>query len=262
MAAPRACGRHPPDGARTLLEALAVASAHATEVRWSGRRLWASVRSRRINLTFHGIGRTERCLEPGEELVWLDQDQFEAALDSVVGRSDVQITFDDGNASDLEHALPQLRRRGLTATFFLVAGRVGAPGFLDEEGIRALAAAGMRIGCHGMRHRPWRRLGEHALREEVVDARRLLEQVVDRPVTEAAFPFGAYDRRVLRFLRRHGYRRAFSSDRGTARPGDWIQARNTVRPANALCLAEGVLAEASPHTVLRRRAKLTAKRWR
>jgi peptidoglycan/xylan/chitin deacetylase (PgdA/CDA1 family) len=233
-----------------------------SQVRWPRRRLWASVRSRTINLTFHGVGRTERPLEPDEELVWLDQEQFESVLDSVVGRSDVQITFDDGNASDVEHALPQLRRRELTATFFVVAGRLGAPGFLDERGVRALAAAGMGIGCHGMRHRPWRRLDERALWEEVVEARRLLEQVVERPVTEAACPFGSYDRRVLRFLRGHGYRRAYTSDRGTARPGDWIQARNTVRPGNAAGVVEHVLAEGSTHNVLRRRAKLMAKRWR
>jgi peptidoglycan/xylan/chitin deacetylase (PgdA/CDA1 family) len=201
-------------------------------------------------------------LEPGEELVWLDQDQFESVLDSVVDRGDVQITFDDGNASDVDHALPQLRRRKLTATFFIVAGRLGAPGFLDESGVRTLAAAGMMIGCHGMRHRPWRGLDERALWEEVVDARRLLEQVLNRPVTEAACPFGAYDRRVLRFLRRHGYRRAYTSDAGTAQPGDWLQARNTVRPANAMDVIEHVVAEASTRNPLRQRAKLTAKRWR
>jgi peptidoglycan/xylan/chitin deacetylase (PgdA/CDA1 family) len=218
--------------------------------------------SSRVNLTFHGIGRIGRPLAQGEGRVWLDEDQFEAALDSVVDRSDVQITFDDGNASDVEHALPQIRRRGLTATFFVVAGRLGAPGFLDGDGVRELAAAGMRIGCHGMRHRPWRGLDERELWEEIVEARRLLEEVVRGPVTEAACPFGSYDRHVLRLLRRHGYRRAYTSDRGTARAGDWIQTRNTVHPGNAAGVVDRVLAEASTHNGLRRRAKLAVKRWR
>jgi peptidoglycan/xylan/chitin deacetylase (PgdA/CDA1 family) len=216
-----------------------------------------------INLTFHGVGAPKRPLEPGEELLWLDSDQFESALDSVVGRTDVQITFDDGNASDVEEALPQLRQRGLTATFFVVAGRLGEPGFLDEGGVRELAAAGMGIGCHGMRHRAWRRLDGRRLWEEIVEARRVLERVVARPVTEAACPFGSYDRRVLRFLRRQGYRRAFTSDTGTARSGDWLQARNSVRPGHADGVIEHVLAaERSTPSVLRRRAKLAAKRWR
>jgi peptidoglycan/xylan/chitin deacetylase (PgdA/CDA1 family) len=224
--------------------------------------LVGSVRSRQINLTFHGIGSTERPLDPGEELLWLQQDQFESALDSIVGRSDVRITFDDGNVSDIEHALPQLRRRGLTATFFIVAGRLGAPGFLDEDGVHALVAGGMGIGCHGMRHRPWQGLDKRELWEEVVEARRLLEEVVARPVAEAACPFGSYDRRVLRFLRRHGYRRAYTSDRGTARARDWVQVRNSVHPGEAPNVIEHVLAETPAHNALRRRAKLAAKRWR
>jgi peptidoglycan/xylan/chitin deacetylase (PgdA/CDA1 family) len=232
-------------------------------VRGAQRRLSASVASRRINLTFHGVGEAERPLDPGEEHFWLAEDEFESVLDSVVGRDDVHITFDDGNASDVERVLPQLRRRGLTATFFVVAGRLSAPGFLDESGVRALADAGMGIGCHGMRHRPWRRLDRPALWEEVVEARRVLERVVDRPVAEAACPFGSYDRRVLGFLRTHGYRRAFTSDTGTARPGDWVQARNSVRPGNAAGVIERVLAaERSTHNVVRRRVKLAAKRWR
>jgi peptidoglycan/xylan/chitin deacetylase (PgdA/CDA1 family) len=223
----------------------------------------ASVRGRAINLTFHGVGEPGRPLEPGEEQVWLDPDQFESVLDSVVGRRDVRLTFDDGNASDLEHALPRLRRRDLTATFFVVAGRLGHPGFLDEVGVQALADAGMGIGCHGMRHRPWRELDERELTEELFDARLVLERVIDRPVTEAACPFGSYDRRVLRSLRRHGYRRAYTSDPGTTRPGDWIQTRNTVSPSNAVGLVERVLAvEKSAYKVLVGRAKRAVKRWR
>jgi peptidoglycan/xylan/chitin deacetylase (PgdA/CDA1 family) len=218
---------------------------------------------RAINLTFHGIGATERRLNPGEDDVWLDPDRFESVLDSVAGASDVRITFDDGNASDVEHALPALRRRGLTATFFVVAGRLGTPGFLDEGGVQALAAEGMAIGCHGMRHRPWRRLDEHTLREELVDARRLLEGVIERPVTEAACPFGSYDRRVLRSLRRCGYRRVYTSDRGTAQSDHWLQARNTVRPSDEPELVDHVRSLETPvYNAVRRRVKLAAKRWR
>lgn len=53
-------------------------------------------------------------MEPREEPFWLHRDQLESAPDSVVGRIDFEIPFNDGNAFDLEHALQQLRRRGLT----------------------------------------------------------------------------------------------------------------------------------------------------
>ena len=218
---------------------------------------------RRINLIFHGIGDPDRPLDPGEDDVWVSRLQFLSILDSVAGRSDVRITFDDGNASDVAHALPALRRRGLRATFFVVAGRLGAPSFLDEADVRALADAGMAIGSHGMRHRPWRELDDRELREELMEAKERLEEVVERPVTEAGCPFGSYDRRVLRALRRYGYERVYTSDRGTARADAWLQARNSVGPADDAGLLDRIIsADRRPHEALRRRTKLVAKRLR
>jgi len=218
---------------------------------------------RNINLTLHGIGLCERPLEPGEDRVWVGVDEFESVLDAVAGREDVHITFDDGNASDAVHALPALLARGLRATFFVVAGRLDEPGFLNADDVRALADAGMGIGCHGMRHRPWRRLEEHALHEELVDARAVLEGVVGRRVAEAACPFGSYDRRVLSGLRAEGYRRVFTSDRGNARPDAWLQARTTLHSGSALATAEHALRGRIPvHEALARTPVLALKRWR
>ena len=102
-----------------------------------------------IHLTFHGVGQPERVLEPGEELVWVSRGQFLALLDRAQHRRDVTITFDDGNASDIEVALPALRDRGIRATFFVVAGRLGTPAFLDEDGVRMLTEAGWRLAATG-----------------------------------------------------------------------------------------------------------------
>jgi peptidoglycan/xylan/chitin deacetylase (PgdA/CDA1 family) len=221
------------------------------------------VQNSTLNLTFHGIGAPARELDPGEAAVWVRPDRFGAILDAVAWRPDVRITFDDGNVSDVQHALPALRRRGLTGTFFVVAGRLGEPGFLDAEGVRALAAAGMTIGCHGMRHRPWRRLDADALHEELVEAKRILEDVVGRPVTQAACPFGSYDRRVLRALKRSAYRHVYTSDRGRAHAGDWLQTRTTIRATDDAAQLGPILKpdRRSPRALVRR-AKLTAKRWR
>jgi peptidoglycan/xylan/chitin deacetylase (PgdA/CDA1 family) len=220
------------------------------------------VRSRTINLTFHGVGKRERDAESGDDRTWLDLDSFTSVLDSVVDRREVRISFDDGNASDVIHGLPALLRRGLRATFFVVAGRLDAPEFLDAGGVRTLADAGMTIGCHGMRHRRWRGLGDDALREELVDARMILEAIVGGPVTEAACPFGSYDRRVLSFLRRSGYRHVYTSDRGTSDPDAWLQPRNSVRRGEGAAVLDDVLSREKGPGALVRQLRLYAKRWR
>jgi peptidoglycan/xylan/chitin deacetylase (PgdA/CDA1 family) len=216
-----------------------------------------------INLTFHGIGAPKRRLDAGERNVWVSRDRFVSLLDLVRARDDVAISFDDGNLSDVEHAMPALSERGLVATFFVVAGRLGTPHFVDEEAVRVLAAEGMEIGCHGMGHRPWRGLDEQALREELVDARTALERVIERPVTRAACPFGSYDRRVLRTLRGCGYERVYTSDGGTARPTDFLQARNSIGVNDDSTVLERIAAvDSTGRRALGRRAKLAIKRWR
>ena len=221
------------------------------------------MRARCINLTFHGVADPGRPFEPGEADVWVSRRRFTAVLDAIAGRDDVRLTFDDGNASDLRHALPALADRDLHATFFVVAGRLGTRGFLAATGVRTLADAGMAIGCHGMRHRPWRALDDRALREELVHARHRLEDVVQRPVAEAGCPFGSYDRRVLAWLRRAGYERVFTSDRGSAPAKAWLQARNSVGAADDAGVL-GAIAAADRRALagLPRRAKLAVKRWR
>jgi peptidoglycan/xylan/chitin deacetylase (PgdA/CDA1 family) len=219
--------------------------------------------TRLVNLTFHGVGPRKRALDPGEARTWVALDTFRAVLDSVAGRRDVRVTFDDGNDSDLAYALPELRRRGLTATFFVVAGRLRTPGFLDEAAVRELASAGMTIGVHGMRHRPWRHLDDGELGEELDESRRVLEEVVGGPITQAACPFGSYDRRVLRALRGYGYERVYTSDRGVERPDAWLQARNTVHDGDEPTLVECVRrASRGPRHALRQRPKRLVKRWR
>src|SRR5690349_24348429 len=109
-----------------------------------------------INICFHGIGTPQRELELGEDRYWISVEMFHAVLDEIRTWPSVRISFDDGNASDLEIGLPALLERGLTAEFYVLASRFGKAGSLSEEATRKLHSAGMTIGTHGMWHRPWR----------------------------------------------------------------------------------------------------------
>lgn len=180
------------------------------------------------NLCFHGIGAPVRPLEPGEDTYWITRDAYERILDEVAERPEVRLSFDDGNWSDVEYALPGLTERGLEATFFVLAGRLGAAGSLDEEAVRLLHESGMRIGSHGMDHRSWRGMDEPTARRELVEARSRIAAVVGAPVTDAALPRGQYDRTTLARLRRLGYRAVFTSDRTRAPEGAWLQPRFSV----------------------------------
>jgi peptidoglycan/xylan/chitin deacetylase (PgdA/CDA1 family) len=184
-------------------------------------------------LLFHGIGEPHHLVGPEELPYWLSAASFSHLLDQVSECSDrsdlgITITFDDGNASDAYLALPELSKRGLRASFFVCAGRIGKSHYLDNTMIKDLLEGGMSVGCHGMDHRDWRTLDSLTLELEVDGARRKLEQVVQRPVTTVAVPFGSYDRRILNRLTRDRWECIYTSDRGTAQSLAMIKPRETI----------------------------------
>ncbi|WP_410621814.1 polysaccharide deacetylase family protein [Amycolatopsis sp. cmx-8-4] len=190
----------------------------------------------------HGIGRPARQLEPGENERWVTVEQFDRILDAIEERADVHLTFDDGNESDVEIALPRLVERGMTAEFFPLAGRLGQRGYLDRDALRDLARAGMEIGSHGWEPRDWRRLDDRHARRELTDAPKLLGDLCGRPVRRYSLPFGAYDRRVLDRLRQAGATRVYASDGGEASRDGWLQPRTELRHDLDQEWLDGVLA--------------------
>lgn len=187
-----------------------------------------------VNLCFHGVGVCAREREPGEVAYWMDTDVFLGVLDLVAVRGGVRLSFDDGNRSDVDVVLPSLRERGLTATFFPLAGRLDDPASLGTEDLRKLRAEGMSIGSHGWTHTAWRGLDDAEARREFFEARVVLEEASGGSITEAAFPLGSYDRAVLRRLKSAGYRAVYSSDRFPARRSAWLQARYSVGSADTV----------------------------
>ncbi len=188
---------------------------------------------RELILNFHGLGEPHPRVDDEEKLCWWSVSSFVRLLDLIserpIGESpDILLTFDDGNESDAVFALPALVKRGLKATFFICAGRVGTAHYLDKSMIEELLSCSMGIGSHGMYHRDWCALDPKELDEEVVDARRRIEDVTGRAVTKVAIPFGSYNRHVLSRLKREDWDCIYTSDRGTARRNDKIKPRETL----------------------------------
>lgn len=183
----------------------------------------------RLVIIFHGIGSKPHWAGDDEVPYWCQESRFLSLLDAIPDVSaqaglPIEITFDDGNASDIEIAAPALQRRGLKATFFVCAGRIGRPGYLDASQLRSLAQGGMTIGSHGWDHVDWRGLhSRDDLHREVFGARELIENVVAvGPVISVAIPFGSYDRRVREVVGQ-AFSEIHTSDGGLApRAGDTV----------------------------------------
>ncbi len=122
------------------------------------------------------------------------------------------LTFDDGLADNLDIMLPLMRAQAAPATVFIVPGWLGqrhphhsAASILDEDGVRALHAAGIEIGGHTLSHPDLTELSEEEARRELAGSRAALESMIDAPVTVAAYPSGRANDQTRRACADAGY---------------------------------------------------------
>jgi peptidoglycan/xylan/chitin deacetylase (PgdA/CDA1 family) len=177
-------------------------------------------------LAYHTVGRYDALLPSG---IGLSPEAFAAHLDHLAGRvvpleaalagRGIAITFDDGYADNLAHAVPELARRGMPATFFVTAGLVDGRMPLDHRTLpmvsaaelRTLAAApGIEIGSHALTHRSLAGAAFAELERELFGSRARLEELTGKPVRWLSWPFGACDAAACEAARRAGYTAAFS----------------------------------------------------
>jgi peptidoglycan/xylan/chitin deacetylase (PgdA/CDA1 family) len=215
-----------------------------------------------FTVCFHGIGTPVQEREPGEATYWVGIHRFLAMLDWLVGAPNIAISFDDGNRSDLDVALPSLVERGLVASFFPVVGRLGDPWSVSSHGLEELAASGMAVGSHGLHHLPWAGLRGPAARVEILHPRHVLEDLLGRPVDRVAAPLGRYDLHTLALLRSDGCTQVNVSDQRPARPGAWVQPRFSVRADDTVTSLRARLRESMDPRRRARNAVVSAvKRW-
>jgi peptidoglycan/xylan/chitin deacetylase (PgdA/CDA1 family) len=125
----------------------------------------------------------------------------------------LMLTFDDGGVSAHSRTADLLERHGWIGHFFVTAGLIGTPGFLDAHQIRDLDRRGHSIGVHSWSHPPrisalappqileeWRRAVDH------------LEEILARPVAIGSVPGGYTSRTVLTTAARAGIRFLFTSE--------------------------------------------------
>jgi peptidoglycan/xylan/chitin deacetylase (PgdA/CDA1 family) len=133
-----------------------------------------------------------------------------AAVDDV-SDGDWMITFDDGGASAL-HAGEELARRSWRGHFFIATDMIGRLGYLDWDGVRAVAAMGHVIGSHSCSH-PDRMAAcsWEQLMAEWSGSAEVLARELGQPVRTASVPGGLYSRDVGRAAAIAGYTSLFTS---------------------------------------------------
>ncbi len=127
-----------------------------------------------------------------------------------------EITFDDGHRSVLSHALPILKKFGLSGVFFISPKLLEtADDFCSWKDLATLDRSGVRVESHALTHTLLTDLCLADVEYELFESKRLIEQHLNKQVNALSFPGGRYNADILHAAEQV-YEQIFTSDIGVA----------------------------------------------
>ncbi len=130
-------------------------------------------------------------------------------------RKAVSFSYDDANVAD-RRLVAILNAHGLKGTFNITPSWLGLAGHIAREEVEELYA-GHEVASHGYAHLHIAQLPPDRLNAELADGRRALEDLLGRPVTGFASPYGEHTDATMAAMRGAG----FSYARPGGSSGGW-----------------------------------------
>ena len=112
----------------------------------------------------------------------------------------VRITIDDGGGSSLDIA-DYLANKNIKAYFFIPTKFIGEKGFLKKDDINKLIEMGHVVGSHSHTHpNPFCELDELIIKQEVIESKKILEEITQQKITTFSVPGGEIRKKTLKIL--------------------------------------------------------------
>lgn len=109
----------------------------------------------------------------------------------------VMITFDDSRVEHFTIGAPVMEKYGFKGVFFIMTITYNKKNYMTTEQLAELATKGHTIGFHSWDHtRATKYDNDSVLRENVIEPKKKLEEIVGKPVEYFAYPYGLTNERT------------------------------------------------------------------
>ena len=121
----------------------------------------------------------------------------------------VMITFDDTREEQFSIGAAEMKKYGFKGVFFIMTVSINRPGYMSKEQIKSLSDDGHVVGAHTWDHHMVTKYAGDDWNTQLVKPKAKLEEIIGKPVTDFAYPFGLWNTAAIPEIKKSGYKMAY-----------------------------------------------------
>ncbi|MFV5690755.1 polysaccharide deacetylase family protein [Flavobacterium sp. LT1R49] len=129
--------------------------------------------------------------------------------DAPLPANPVMITFDDTRGEQYSIGATEMKKYGFKGVFFVMTVSIDRPNYLTKEQIKSLSDSGNTVAAHTWDHHMVTKYAGEDWDNQLVKPKNKLEDIIGKPVTYFAYPFGLWNKAAIPEIKKSGYQMAF-----------------------------------------------------
>jgi peptidoglycan/xylan/chitin deacetylase (PgdA/CDA1 family) len=121
----------------------------------------------------------------------------------------IMITFDDTRSEQYSIGASEMKKYGFKGVFFVMTVSINRPGYMSKEEIKSLADDGHVVAAHTWDHHMVTKYSGEDWNTQLVKPKAKLEEIIGKPLTDFAYPFGLWNTAAIPELKKSGYKMAY-----------------------------------------------------
>jgi len=121
----------------------------------------------------------------------------------------VMITFDDTRGEQYSIGAAEMKKYNFKGVFFVMTVSINRPNYLSAAQIKDLSDSGNCIAAHTWDHHMVTKYAGEDWNTQLVKPKARLEEIIGKPITDFAYPFGLWNTAAIPEIKKSGYKMAY-----------------------------------------------------
>jgi len=147
--------------------------------------------------------------DSGYQTILPDQLFNYLAYGTKLPKKPIMLTFDDTKLDQYTAAVPEMKKYGFKAVFFIMTVSLGKPNYMSKAQVKELSDAGHVIGSHTYDHQNVKKYQGDDWVTQIEKPTKTLKEITGKDVKYFAYPFGLWNKEAIPELKKRGFTSAF-----------------------------------------------------